>query len=99
MASVNPEFLAVILWEHYREAQRLPEPVKHGANFLDQLKTAEDEVKEAEQLLRAFSLNPKPDARAQLDESFKKMGETCASCHKAYRDPAGIKSRQITPLK
>ena len=83
---IEPAHEAVILWEHYREAQRLPDAAQHGAKFVDLLKTAEAEAKEAETLLRAFATAPTPDARAKLDKTFDVMARTCASCHKTYRD-------------
>lgn len=89
---IKPANEAVILWEHYREAQRLTDATHHGKDFVARLKTAEDEVKEAERLLHLYAADSKPDLRAQLDKSFDAIGKTCASCHKAFRDVAGIKS-------
>ena len=84
---------AVILYEHFREAQRLPEAGKHGTNFLARLQAAEAEAHMAESLLHKFAQEPKPETRAQLDKTFDAMAKTCAACHQKYRDPAGIKSR------
>jgi len=89
---IKPANEAVILWEHYREAQRLPDTAQHGKDMVSRFKTAEDEAKEAERLLRIYATGAKPDIRAQLDKSFDVMGKTCASCHKAFRDVAGIKA-------
>lgn len=89
---IKPANEAVILWEHYREAQRLPDSAQHGTNFVERLKIAEDEVKEAERLLRAFATDATPEIRIQLDQAFDAIGKTCASCHIAYRDVAGIKA-------
>jgi hypothetical protein len=89
---IVPANEAVILWEHYREMRRLPEAAHHGTDFIDRLKAAEAEVKEAERLLRAFDVDPKLEIRAQLDKSFDAITKTCSSCHKTYRDAAGIKS-------
>jgi hypothetical protein len=91
---IQPANEIVILWEHYREAQCLPDAAHHGAAFIDRLKAAEAEAKEGERLLRMFATGPKPDIRAQLDKTFDAMARTCASCHKTYRDAAGIKARQ-----
>jgi hypothetical protein len=91
---LKPANEAVILWEHYRETQRLPDAAHHGTDFIARLKTAENEAKEAERLLRLFASEPGPETRAQLDKTFDAMAKTCATCHKAYRDPAGIKARQ-----
>lgn len=89
---IKPANEAVILWEHYREAQRLPDSAQHGAEFIDRLQTAELEVKGAEGLLRKFASDPQPETRAQLDKAFDAMGKACASCHKTFRDAAGIKA-------
>ena len=89
---IEPANEAVILWEHYREAQRLPDSAHHGTDFIDRLKAAEAQVKEAEYLLKMYAADPKPDIRARLDKSFDAIGKSCSSCHKTYRDAAGIKS-------
>jgi hypothetical protein len=91
---IQPANEAVILWEHYREAQRLADAAHHGTAFIERLKSAETEAREAERLLRAFAATPAAGIRDQLDRSFDAMAKTCASCHKAYRDVAGIKARQ-----
>lgn len=91
---ILPAHEAVILWEHYREAQRLAESTSHGDKFIELLKSAESGAKEAEQLLRQFATEPKPEIRAQLDKSFNALAQNCSSCHKSYRDAAGIKARK-----
>lgn len=88
---IVPANEAVILWEHYREAQRLPESQKHDEKFINLLKTAEAEAKEAEKLLRAFAASPSAEIRASLDRNFDAIAKTCSACHKEYRNPSGIK--------
>jgi hypothetical protein len=88
---IQPVNEAVILWEHYREAQRLPESARKGDDFIQRLKNAESEVKEAERLLRFYASDRNPAIRLRLDSSFDSIGKTCASCHKAFRDAAGIR--------
>jgi hypothetical protein len=83
---IQPANEAVILWEHYREAQRLEDTKNRGSDFLHRLKTAEDEVKTAEQLLLGFQEKPGAELRSRLDSSFDAIGKSCASCHKEYRD-------------
>jgi hypothetical protein len=90
---LKPANEAVILWELYREAQRLAESTEHGIDFVARLKAAETEAKEAERLLRAFASAPGAETRAQLDKIFDAMKQSCAACHKQYRDPEGINSR------
>lgn len=91
---IKPANEAVILWEHYREAQRLPDAAQRGHDFIARLKTAERDAREAERLLRSFEATP-ADAtlREQLDKAFDASARNCASCHKTYRDPAGIRSK------
>jgi hypothetical protein len=82
----QPPDEAILLWEHYREAQRLPEATKYGYDFIQRLKSAENEVKSAEQLLREAATNPNPDLLTRLDALFDQIEKGCASCHKAYRN-------------
>ena len=89
---IVPAHEAVILWEHYREAQRLPESVRLGEKFVALLKTAEGEAKETEQLLRQFAADPKPEIRVRLDKYFAALGQSCSSCHKSYRDVTDAKA-------
>jgi hypothetical protein len=91
---LQPAHEAVMLWEYYREAQRLPEATGKSDDFITRLKSAEAGAREAEQLLRQFTAEPKAELRLQLDKSFDAMGQQCSSCHKQYRDPAGIKARK-----
>ena|GEM_PF-305402 len=91
---IKPANEAVILWEHYREAQRLADGAHHGAQFIERLKAAEIEAKEAERLLRLFAADPKREIRAQLDETFDAMAKTCSACHKTHRDAAGIRAKK-----
>jgi hypothetical protein len=90
---LKPANEAVILWELYREAQRLAESTEHGIDFVARLKAAETEAKEAERLLRAFASAPGAETRAHLDKTFDAMKLSCSTCHEKYRDPEGIKSR------
>lgn len=91
---INPANEALMLWERYREAQGLPESARHGTDFIERLKTAEIEARKVEQWLRLFTTEPKREIREHLDKTFDGMGHICASCHKAYRDSAGVKGWQ-----
>lgn len=92
----NPDIVpvneALLLWEHYREAQRLSESMEHGKKFVEGLARAEAEVKTGEKLLREFLANPTPARQLQLDKSFDGIARSCSACHKEFRDRAGIKS-------
>jgi hypothetical protein len=79
---------ALMLWENYRELQRLPDIASRGTNFLDHLRMAEADVKQFERLLRAFATEEKPELRTGLDRSFEALGKACTSCHKTHRDTA-----------
>lgn len=83
---LQPANEAVILWEHYREAQRLSDSIRHGTDFIARLKAAEDQAKEMERLLNSHSVKATPEIRADLDKAFGAMGRSCAACHKAFRD-------------
>jgi hypothetical protein len=89
---IEPANEALMLWEHYREAQRLPDAAQQGTQFIGRLKAAEAEGREAERLLRLFTAGKKPEVRTQLDKTFDSMAKACSSCHEAYRDPAVIKA-------
>jgi protein tyrosine phosphatase (PTP) superfamily phosphohydrolase (DUF442 family) len=88
---LKPANEAVILWELYREAQRLPDAVQRGQDFIKHLVSAEAGAKEVEQVLRQFAAQPKPELRAQLDKAFDAMAQTCIACHGTFRDRAGTK--------
>jgi hypothetical protein len=89
---IQPANEAVILWEQYREAQRLPEAIQLGTDFIRKLKAAEEEVQEAERLLRLSASDPSAELRHRLDRSFEAVGKSCASCHRDFRD-VGKESR------
>ncbi len=91
---VEPANETVILWEHFREAQRLPEAIQRGDNLITRLKDAESEAKEAERLLRLFAGRPGPETKEQLNKTFDALGGSCSACHQAYRNPAGMKSER-----
>lgn len=85
---IDPANEAVILWELYREAQRLPDAAHHGQDFISRLETAEAEAREAERLLRLYAAEPKPELRLQLGQTFTAMRKSCSSCHQAFRNEA-----------
>jgi hypothetical protein len=89
---LKPANEAGILREHYREAQRLPETAKLGEDFVKRFKAAEAEAQAVEALLNEFAANAKPETRAQLNQAFDALAKACSTCHKAYRDPVGIKA-------
>jgi hypothetical protein len=83
---ISPANEALILWQHYREAQRLPDAADHGPDFIERLKSSEAQGRDAERLLRLFAAKQTTDIRAQLDNAFDGISKNCASCHKKFRD-------------
>jgi hypothetical protein len=90
---IDPANEAVILWERYREAQRLPEASQQGDDFLRKLGQAEAEGREAQRLLQLFAERPSPEIKIELDHTFDSIKRSCVACHKAYRDRAGVRSK------
>lgn len=85
---IGPANEALILLELLREAQRLPESIGFGRDFVERLHYVESEVWESEKLLRQFANAGTPELRAQLDRRLDAIGQSCASCHATYRDRA-----------
>lgn len=87
---IDPANEAVILWEHFREARRLPEVRQQGEDLIRRFSEAEAQGKQAERLLMLFGETPRSEIEAQLDRTFDAVNQSCSSCHKAYRNPARI---------
>lgn len=87
---LDPPNEAIILSEHFREAQRLKVATDRGDAFLEKLKSAESRAKSLERLLRRAQTDNSTAIRAQLDKSTDAVGQSCAACHKVYRDPAPV---------
>ena len=83
---LQPSKEIVILREHFREAQRLPDSVKRGTNFLERLQAAEKSVQKSELLLTQYAAQPTAELRNQLNRDFDALNASCASCHKTFRD-------------
>ncbi|HTD67406.1 MAG TPA: hypothetical protein VK846_12835 [Candidatus Limnocylindria bacterium] len=82
----QPAHEAVILWEQMREAQRLDDSSELGKDFLEQLKSAETLVQAFEKTLRKQEAEGTDNVRSELDRQFNAVAQSCATCHKAYRD-------------
>lgn len=78
---IVPAHTATILWEHLRELARADDTTKRPEDYRERLKESE---KAADQL-RALLRDTKADTAAR-DAAFKSLGQTCASCHKPYRN-------------
>lgn len=72
---------ALQLQEHFREAGRAEDMSKRPAKFHDLLNEADAG---AEALQKALSAKPLDTAVA--DAAFKRVANSCAACHKSFRD-------------
>ena len=72
---------ATLLWEHLRELARTEDTAGRSADYRAKLSDSE---KAASALCTALQV-PAPDA-AVADAALKALTQTCAACHKAYRN-------------
>lgn len=82
---LDPLREAILLAEAYREAARLPEVKAKGAEFEGLLVKAASEAT----ALREFLKNGEPassDRRERAEAFWKAAGQSCAGCHKKYRN-------------
>lgn len=85
---IDPANEAVILWEHLRETQRLPDAMALGRDFVERLRFTENQVREAENLMRQLPGKWDDEQRLILDRRLDAVGEACSNCHQRYRDRA-----------
>lgn len=78
---VVPAHTATILWEHFTEMARTDATAKRPEDYRTKLAASE---KAADQF-RALLRDSKADTAAR-DTAFKTLGQTCAACHKPYRN-------------
>ena len=74
---IDPPHEALQLLELYREAGRMPDVTRRGAEFLALLQESEQAAGELEKALRG---NPARQA------AFERSQALCARCHAKYRD-------------
>lgn len=79
-ADISPPHEATILWEQLRELGRLPDVAKESEDFRKKLADSEQAADSFRKLLRADADGP------ALDASFKQVTQSCAACHKSYRN-------------
>lgn len=72
----------ILLSEHFREAQRLPEAQERGDDFLARLKAVEEKSSGIAKQTAVSGLN----RGERFDRGFAELRKSCASCHKAYRN-------------
>jgi protein tyrosine phosphatase (PTP) superfamily phosphohydrolase (DUF442 family) len=81
-----PANAALLLQEAYRELLRDPQASAKGDQFLEQLHQAEAQARELHALLKAAPLPLGETARGQAEELFKAAGQSCATCHRQFRN-------------
>lgn len=79
-ADISPVHEAIILWEQFREMARTPDTAKRPDDFRQKLTGAESAAENLRSLLA------KPVDAPALDAAFKQFTQTCATCHKTYRN-------------
>jgi len=77
---ISPAHEATMLWEQFREMSRTADTAKRPEDF--RLKLAEAE-RTAENLRARFRM---PADNVALDTAFKQAMQSCAVCHKTYRN-------------
>ena len=76
---VSPPHQARILWEHFRELQRMDESKAHGEQYMQWLAQTEQAATQLEEAIRAGD-------RAASDAAMGSVKDSCSTCHKKYRD-------------
>ena len=79
-ADITPAHESTMLWEQFREIARTPDTAKRPADFRQKLTAAESAADNLRTLLA------KPADAPALDATFKQFTQTCAACHKPYRN-------------
>ena len=88
----NPDLVTqreiVQLREHLREAQRLPDAIRRGPDFISGLRDAEANAQAfGEMLIGATD-------RTKLDAGFARVSESCVQCHKRFRNTMAATSEK-----
>lgn len=83
---LDPPHEALQLVELYRELQRSPEALDHGADFLNAAKSAEKNAEGLEKATRDFTKSPTAESRQAVDAAFRAAGASCTQCHGRFRD-------------
>jgi hypothetical protein len=79
-ADISPPHEATLLWEQYQELARTEDTAKRPADYRQKLSEAESAAGNLRILLAKPADAPAPDA------AFKPATQTCAACHKTYRN-------------
>lgn len=78
----KPGHAAVLLWEQFQEAARLPPGGKDAAEFSKDLKTA---VEQSEQLVKLLERKPAAPI-GEISKQMQALKKTCTKCHDRDRD-------------
>ena len=76
---IDPAHEARMLWELFREMQRLDESKEAGEGYMASLKTSETHATALEAAIRAKDI-------AAADKAFKGVAMACNACHVAHRN-------------
>lgn len=79
-ADISPEHEATLLWEKFREIARIDDTASRPADYRFRLSEAEQFTEVLRKLLR------EPGDKVALDAMVKQVGQSCAACHKKYRN-------------
>lgn len=80
-AETEPVAEATLLWETFREMARLPDTAKRPEDYRARLREGEKAANELRALLKQY-----PTSHATADAAFKQVTQSCAQCHKRYRN-------------
>lgn len=78
---VVPVHTATILWEHLRELARIDDTAKRPTDYRERLAESERAVDQLRALLR-----DKQTAKSARDAALQSINQSCAACHKQYRN-------------
>jgi protein tyrosine phosphatase (PTP) superfamily phosphohydrolase (DUF442 family) len=78
---IEPAHEATLLWEAFREMARQPDTARRLEDYRAKLSEAEKAANQHRALLKQSSTN-----RTEADSAFKQIGQSCAQCHKSYRN-------------
>jgi protein tyrosine phosphatase (PTP) superfamily phosphohydrolase (DUF442 family) len=78
---MEPAHEATLLWEAFREMARWPDTAQRPEDYRVKLSKAEKAANQFRALLKESSTNC-----TEADSAFKQVTQSCAQCHKSYRN-------------
>lgn len=79
-ADISPSHEAALLWEQFHELARTEDTKQRPEDYQLKLADAESAASSLRKFLRV------PSDRAAIDADFKQATQSCATCHKKYRN-------------